>query len=168
MRSDPDAGLLFAVRRLREFVRAEEQPLLGTPPNAIGHRNTWRNAKNAEELDTFRATKEKESFTQLRQRTAECLMAAFDAQRQGDRPDRRIGPRTQIASGHGPALGEPLETWNNKPPDLHSLVRLRKVATNEFEPRPPELAMQWAVGQTSTNNLNPSWRSRLRESLRRP
>jgi len=132
-----------------------EQPRLGTTPNAKAYDDYLaERKKRQEELESFRIAKEKEALTQVRQRTGEYLLAAYDgrflgnpSRGEGFARERKLHPATLQR------WMSRLETWGKEHhPVFAPWVAFTGFPTNEFASKAREFTLGLAVGRQSVSS----------------
>lgn len=135
----------------------KEEPLLGTSPNAKTYQDYLAERKKRQaELETFRTTKEKEAFTQLRQKTGEYLLAAYDARHLSD-PSKGEGfaRERKLNPGTLQRWMARLDKWRKEENAIFApWFAFEKLGTNEFAAKARDLTFGLILDSNSTNKLN--------------
>ncbi|MGI8966608.1 MAG: DUF1549 domain-containing protein, partial [Limisphaerales bacterium] len=134
----------------------KEYPQLGSKPKEYGEYLAEKK-KRAEELRNFKKSKVKETLAQLRQKTRDYLLAAYDSQRLSDKSkfeqlalERKLDvPLVQQWISH-------LENFSKKHhPVFAPWFALAALPENEFSARAKDLAAQFVANKNAEKPLNP-------------
>jgi mono/diheme cytochrome c family protein len=136
-----------------------EKPLLGANLQPPGYAEYLaERKKRQEELTNFRETKEAEAVSQLRQRSGEYLLAAYDASKltDGSRSEWLARER-KLHPGTVQRWRSSLESWSKETnhPIFAPWSAFAKLPEKEFAAKAGELTLDLAIGRDATNSLNP-------------
>jgi len=137
----------------------EQEPLLAMEvPAKAREEYLAEHKKRVEERAKFKAEKERAMEAQLRSQAGDYLLAAYEAQRAGDKPDAE-------GAAHNHKLDADvlrrwmagLEGWHtNQPAIFAPWFAFAALATNEFPARAKELAAQFSTNQNEAADATPA------------